>query len=103
MKLRELFSFFLAPGKQPVSQLPQGAVRAFALRNYIGKDRVNDALRRLLGACTPGPPLPTPPGRRAGQTVTVPRKPARAGIDPNHRLIDPEMHGNTVQVGIGND
>jgi hypothetical protein len=31
-------------------------------------------------------------------TVTVPRKPARAGIDPRHLLIDAEMDDNVVAV-----
>ncbi len=31
-------------------------------------------------------------------TVTVPGQPARAGIDPNHLLIDLEMDDNTRKV-----
>jgi hypothetical protein len=37
----------------------KGPFALFALRNYIGKQRVNDALRRLLRNYTPNPPLPT--------------------------------------------
>jgi ABC-type transport system involved in multi-copper enzyme maturation permease subunit len=37
----------------------KGPFALFALRNYIGKERVNDALRRLLRNYTPNPPLPT--------------------------------------------
>jgi ABC-2 type transport system permease protein len=37
----------------------KGPFALFALRNYIGKDSVNKALRRLLRDYTPGPPLPT--------------------------------------------
>jgi ABC-2 type transport system permease protein len=33
-------------------------------------------------------------------TVTVPRKPARAGIDPDHLLIDWEMDDNVEQVEV---
>ena len=33
-------------------------------------------------------------------TVTVPRKPAHAGIDPYHLLIVLEMVGNTEEVKI---
>ncbi|HWN44392.1 MAG TPA: hypothetical protein VNW71_19365, partial [Thermoanaerobaculia bacterium] len=35
-------------------------------------------------------------------TVTVPRKPARAGIDPYHLLIDLETDDNIEEVKIGN-
>jgi hypothetical protein len=41
---------------------------------------------------------------RSGQqtiTVTVPRKPARAGIDPYNLLIDLEAENNTKKVQIG--
>ena len=34
-------------------------------------------------------------------TVTVPGKPARAGIDPNHLLIDLKMADNNKKVKIG--
>jgi aminopeptidase N len=37
----------------------KGPFALFALRNYIGKDKVNDALRRVLHAYSPNPPLPT--------------------------------------------
>ncbi len=40
---------------------------------------------------------------RAGEqtiTVTVPRRPARAGIDPAHLLIDPETGDNTGEVTV---
>jgi aminopeptidase N len=37
----------------------KGPFALFALRNYIGKDRVNDALRRMLHDYPPTPPLPT--------------------------------------------
>lgn len=37
----------------------KGPFALFALRNYIGKDRVNDALRRILRDYTQGPPLAT--------------------------------------------
>ena len=37
----------------------KGPFALFALRNYMGKDRVNDALRRLLRRYKPTPPLPT--------------------------------------------
>ena len=33
-------------------------------------------------------------------TVTMPRKPTRAGIDPNHLLIDLETDDNTKMVKI---
>ncbi len=39
----------------------KGPFALFALRNYIGKDRINDALRRILRDYTPGPPLATTP------------------------------------------
>ena len=35
-------------------------------------------------------------------TVTVPRRPARAGIDPNHLLIDWETHDNINEVRVKN-
>jgi ABC-type transport system involved in multi-copper enzyme maturation permease subunit len=35
-------------------------------------------------------------------TVIVPQKPARAGIDPNHLLIDWEMNNNSKEVKAGN-
>ncbi len=35
-------------------------------------------------------------------TVTVPRKPARAGIDPYHLLIDWEMDDNIEEVKVKN-
>jgi ABC-2 type transport system permease protein len=41
---------------------------------------------------------------RAGKqtiTVTVPGRPARAGIDPNHLLIDLDMDDNSENVKIG--
>jgi hypothetical protein len=177
----------------------KGPFALFALRNYIGKDRVNEALRGMLRAYALSPPLPTtldfyrelravtpdslhallhdlfaantfwelgtrqatarPAGRgdwevtlhvqarkvvvdsagtetslpmedwvevgvfapagkgtepakpiylrkhriRAGKqriTVTVPAQPARAGIDPNHLLIDLEMDDNTRKVKL---
>jgi hypothetical protein len=177
----------------------KGPFALFALRNYIGKDRVNDALRGMLRTYTLTPPLPTtldlyrelravtpdslhsllhdlfaantfweleteratarPAGRgawqvtlrvqarkvvvdstgvetpiamadwvevgvfapagkgkvpagplylrkhrlRAGKqtiTVTVPARPARAGIDPNHLLIDLEGEDNTGPVKL---
>jgi hypothetical protein len=34
-------------------------------------------------------------------TVTVPQKPARAGIDPRHLLIDWKMNDNTEAVKVG--
>jgi hypothetical protein len=37
----------------------KGPFALFALRNYLGKDRVNDALRRMLHGYPPTPPLPT--------------------------------------------
>jgi hypothetical protein len=37
----------------------KGPFALFALRNYIGKDNVNDALRRMLHNYTTGPVLPT--------------------------------------------
>ena len=37
----------------------KGPFALFALRNYIGKDRVNDAIRRMLPGEAPNPPLPT--------------------------------------------
>ncbi|WP_162055238.1 ABC transporter permease/M1 family aminopeptidase [Pontibacter pamirensis] len=37
----------------------KGPFALFALRNYIGKDSVNNALRRMLRDYTPSPPLPT--------------------------------------------
>ncbi|GAA4447799.1 M1 family aminopeptidase [Nibrella saemangeumensis] len=37
----------------------KGPFALFALRNYIGKARVNNALRGLLRSYTPNPPLPT--------------------------------------------
>jgi aminopeptidase N len=37
----------------------KGPFALFALRNYIGKDRVNDALRQMLHNYTTGPALPT--------------------------------------------
>ncbi len=37
----------------------KGPFALFALRHYIGKDRVNDAIRRMLPGGAPGPPLPT--------------------------------------------
>jgi ABC-2 type transport system permease protein len=37
----------------------KGPFALFALRNYIGKDSVNNALRRMLHGYTPSPPLPT--------------------------------------------
>jgi aminopeptidase N len=37
----------------------KGPFALFALRNYIGKDSVNHALRRMLDNYTPNPPLPT--------------------------------------------
>jgi aminopeptidase N len=37
----------------------KGPFALFALRNYIGKDRVNNALRRILRDYPPKPPLPT--------------------------------------------
>ncbi|GAB3493160.1 hypothetical protein GCM10027341_08130 [Spirosoma knui] len=37
----------------------KGPFALYALRNYIGKDRVNEALRQLLRRYTPTPPLPT--------------------------------------------
>jgi hypothetical protein len=37
----------------------KGPFALFALRNYIGKDSVNHALRRMLRGYTPSPPLPT--------------------------------------------
>jgi len=37
----------------------KGPFALYALRNYIGKKRVNDALRQLLRTYTPTPPLPT--------------------------------------------
>jgi aminopeptidase N len=37
----------------------KGPFALFALRNYIGKDRVNNALREMLRNYTSGPPLPT--------------------------------------------
>ncbi|HEY0111173.1 MAG TPA: hypothetical protein VGB67_16155, partial [Fibrella sp.] len=37
----------------------KGPFALFALRNYIGKDRVNNALRQMLRNYTPSPPLPT--------------------------------------------
>lgn len=175
----------------------KGPFALFALRNYIGIDRVNDALRRLLRNYTPKPPLPTTldlyrelravtpdslhylvhdlfaantfwelktegattkqtktgawqvtlevnarkltvdsigratnipmddwvefgvfaPAKKGGQsdkplylqkhhvrsgkqtlTVMVPHKPTRAGIDPNHLLIDLEMEDNVKQI-----
>ncbi|HLM66596.1 MAG TPA: hypothetical protein VK358_03670, partial [Longimicrobium sp.] len=41
--------------------------------------------------------------RSGGQTivVTVPRRPARAGIDPHHLLIDPERSDNVREVETG--
>jgi ABC-type transport system involved in multi-copper enzyme maturation permease subunit len=33
-------------------------------------------------------------------TVTVPRRPARAGIDPSHLLIDPEAGDNTREITV---
>jgi hypothetical protein len=177
----------------------KGPFALFALRNYIGKDRVNDALRGMLRAGTRTPPLPTtldfyrelravtpdslhyllhdlfaantfweletehatarpaergawqvtlrvqarkgvvdstgietpvpmndwveigvfaPAGKgkapagplylqkhriRSGKqtiTLTVPAQPARAGIDPNHLLIDLEMDDNTRKVKL---
>ncbi|WP_181885113.1 hypothetical protein [Pontibacter diazotrophicus] len=38
---------------------------------------------------------------RQSITVTVPQKPARAGIDPRHLLIDWEMNNNTEEVELG--
>ncbi|GAB2471166.1 hypothetical protein GCM10011375_38070 [Hymenobacter qilianensis] len=179
----------------------KGPFALFALRNYIGKDRVNNALRRVLHAYSPSPPLPTTldlyrelqaatpdslryllhdlfqantfwklkteqatakqtqsgtwqvslqveaqkvvvdsvgvetqlpmndwvevgvfapagKGQKAGQplylqkrrlrsgqqtiTVMVPRQPVRAGLDPNHLLIDLEMEDNDQKVKIEN-
>ncbi|RCR67134.1 ABC transporter permease/M1 family aminopeptidase [Larkinella punicea] len=37
----------------------KGPFALYVLRKYIGKDRVNDALRRMLRDYTPNPPLPT--------------------------------------------
>ncbi|WP_224996325.1 hypothetical protein [Cesiribacter sp. SM1] len=37
----------------------KGPFALFALRNYIGKNSVNNALRRMLRGYTPAPPLPT--------------------------------------------
>ncbi|UFH57608.1 hypothetical protein [Spirosoma sp. KNUC1025] len=37
----------------------KGPFALFALRNYVGQDRVNDALRELLRKYSPNPPLPT--------------------------------------------
>jgi ABC-2 type transport system permease protein len=37
----------------------KGPFALFALRNYIGKEKVNDALRAMLRNYTPNPPLPT--------------------------------------------
>ncbi|MGV3586957.1 MAG: hypothetical protein ACO1OF_08160 [Adhaeribacter sp.] len=37
----------------------KGPFALFALRNYIGKDKVNNTLRQLLHNYTPNPPLPT--------------------------------------------
>ncbi|HEX8350764.1 MAG TPA: M1 family aminopeptidase, partial [Hymenobacter sp.] len=37
----------------------KGPFALFALRHYIGKDKVNHALRQLLQDYTPNPPLPT--------------------------------------------
>jgi ABC-type transport system involved in multi-copper enzyme maturation permease subunit len=37
----------------------KGPFALYALRNYVGKDRVNDALRAMLRTYTPRPPLPT--------------------------------------------
>ena len=37
----------------------KGPFALFAMRNYIGKDRVNNALRQLLISYTGNPPLPT--------------------------------------------
>jgi ABC-2 type transport system permease protein len=37
----------------------KGPFALYALRHYIGKKRVNDALRQLLRTYTPAPPLPT--------------------------------------------
>ena len=34
-------------------------------------------------------------------TITVPREPARAGIDPNNQLIDRERDNNIVTVKAG--
>ncbi|QNP54348.1 hypothetical protein H9L05_21235 (plasmid) [Hymenobacter qilianensis] len=42
---------------------------------------------------------------RSGQqtiTVMVPRQPVRAGLDPNHLLIDLEMEDNDQKVKIEN-
>lgn len=33
-------------------------------------------------------------------TVTVPRRPVRAGIDPRHLLIDTAMGDNTAEVRV---
>ncbi|CCH52856.1 hypothetical protein BN8_01892 [Fibrisoma limi BUZ 3] len=179
----------------------KGPFALYALRSYIGKDRVNDALRRLLRSYTASPPLPTTldfygelnavtpdslhyllndlfatntfwelkteqatatqtkkgdwqvaltvqarkvivdemgvekpvpmndwieigvfsPTEKDNQSnqplylkkhrirsgrqtisVTVPRQPTRAGIDPNHLLIDLEMDDNTEGVKVQN-
>jgi hypothetical protein len=179
----------------------KGPFALFALRNYIGKDRVNNALRRVLHAYSPNPPLPTTldlyrelqaatpdslrcllrdlfevntfwnfkteqvsakqmqpgtwqvtlqvqakkvvvdsagvetevpmndwvevgvfapagKGQKSGKplylqkrrlrsgpqtiTVMVPLQPARAGLDPNHLLIDLEMEDNVQKVNIAN-
>ncbi|HYG02566.1 MAG TPA: hypothetical protein VD927_08970 [Chryseosolibacter sp.] len=37
----------------------KGPFALFALRNYIGKDSVNNAMRRMLANYSPAPPLPT--------------------------------------------
>jgi aminopeptidase N len=37
----------------------KGPFALFALRNYIGKEGVNKAIRRMLSSYTPSPPLPT--------------------------------------------
>jgi len=57
----------------------------YALREYIGEERVNVAVR-------------------SGEqqiTVKVPKKPARAGIDPRSLLIDVEATDNLREITSG--
>jgi hypothetical protein len=57
------------------------------------------------GELGPGEPLYLKRHRiRGGQqtiTVTVPRRPARAGIDPYRTLIERERDDNVADVGVG--
>ncbi|HYK04768.1 MAG TPA: ABC transporter permease [Thermoanaerobaculia bacterium] len=73
--------------------------------NALGKEKpvpMNDAIEVAVFAAD-GKPLYRQPHRiRSGAqtiTVTVPTPPARAGIDPDHELLDRKPEDNAVEVG----